>query len=345
MFDPDSTLRKKPSDPLPSAERSIMPDPNDLAARFAGKRILVVGDLMLDEYLMGDVRRISPEAPVPVVDLQRHKLLPGGAANAAANVAGLGAVVLLLGVVGADQAGERLLALLGEHRIDSSGILLDPERVTTCKTRVIAHNQQVVRLDREDRSSFSEDLRSRLLQAIRDRIDSVDACLLSDYAKGLVSPALAQGLIASAREHNKPIVVDPKGSDPAKYRGATLVKPNLHELSLLLRREVHSTQEVLEAGAMLCRELDCRALLVTRGASGMSLFEANASVIHIAAQAREVFDVTGAGDTVAATLVACMASGASFEQAARLASRAAAITVGKLGTAAITLAELFPASA
>jgi D-beta-D-heptose 7-phosphate kinase/D-beta-D-heptose 1-phosphate adenosyltransferase len=305
-----------------------------------GKRVLVIGDVMLDEYLWGAVRRISPEAPVPVVELQRRTYLPGGAANTAANVVGLRGEVTLAGVVGADEAGRQLRLALAERGVEGEGLVVDEGRPTTRKTRVIAHSQQVVRVDQELRAGLSAALQSRLVRFFDQRLPCVDACILSDYAKGLVSAELAGHVIASARAAGRPVVVDPKGSDFARYRGATVVKPNLHETSLFLRHEVTTLEDVLEAGQRLLNLMEADAVLITRGAAGMSLFQPGRPPVHIPAHAREVFDVTGAGDTVAATLTVALAAGAVPEAAARLASRAAAIAVGRVGTTAVQLAEL-----
>ena len=310
-------------------------------ARFPGQRVLVVGDVMLDEYWWGSVRRISPEAPVPVVELQKQSYVPGGAANTAANVAGLAAKVFLAGIVGRDEAGRQLRDTLAGQGIGLEGLLVAEGRPTTTKTRILAHSQQVVRVDREDRSPFSAALEEQLLRFIDEQLPRVDACILSDYAKGLVTPALARRVIQRGAERGKPVIVDPKGPVPARYRGATLVKPNLHEAGLLLRREVSSAQDVAEAGRLLLALLDGAAVLLTRGAAGMSLFQPGAEPVHVAAQAREVYDVTGAGDTVAATLAVALAAGAAPLQAAQLASRAAGVVVGRVGTTAVRLDELW----
>jgi D-beta-D-heptose 7-phosphate kinase/D-beta-D-heptose 1-phosphate adenosyltransferase len=313
--------------------------PAEVVARIPGRRVLVVGDVMLDEYLFGDVRRISPEAPVPVVELRRRADGPGGAASAAANCAGLRCRALLAGVVGDDEAGRRLREALLARGVATEGLLVDGRRPTTAKTRVIAHGQQVVRVDQEDRSALPESLEGRLLAFVRERLAWADACVLSDYAKGVVSASLARGLIGACAAAGKPLVADPKGRDASKYRGASVLKPNLNEAALLLRREVDSPQAALEAGARLAGELG-GAVLLTRGADGMTLFRPHREHAHFPAQAREVFDVTGAGDTVAATLAAALAAGADLEMAARLAGRAAGAVVGRLGASAATPEDL-----
>jgi D-beta-D-heptose 7-phosphate kinase/D-beta-D-heptose 1-phosphate adenosyltransferase len=315
-------------------------DDASLLARLAGLRVLVVGDVMLDEYLHGVARRISPEAPVPVVELHERSFVPGGAANTAANVAGLRAEAVLASVTGADEAGRRLREALAARKVGLGGLLSDEARPTTTKTRVVAQGQQVVRIDQEPKGPFPAAVRQRLLRFAEDQTASVDACVLSDYAKGLVSAALARRVIAAAARHGKPVVVDPKGADFSKYRGATVVKPNLHEAGVAVRHEVASPAGVLAAGRRLLEMLPGSAVLLTRGPAGMTLFEPGKEPLHIPAQAREVYDVTGAGDTVAASLAAALAAGAGLAQAARLASRAAGLVVGRFGTSPVRWEEL-----
>jgi rfaE bifunctional protein kinase chain/domain len=314
--------------------------PGGVLGRMPGRRVLVVGDVMLDEYVWGGVRRVSQEAPVPVVELQKRTRVPGGAANAAANVAGLRGEVFLVGVAGDDEAGRHLRDALEAGGIASGGLLAVAGRPTTTKTRIIAHSQQVVRVDHELAGPLPAAAEERLLALIDERLPGVEACVLSDYAKGAVSPAVAQGLIVRAKALGKPVVVDPKGADYSKYRGATLVKPNLHEAGLFLRREVASAEDVAEAGLGLLVALGGDGVLITRGPAGMALFERGKEPVHIPAQAREVFDVTGAGDTVAGVVAMALAAGAGLEEAARLASRAAAIIVGRVGTAAVQFHDL-----
>jgi D-beta-D-heptose 7-phosphate kinase/D-beta-D-heptose 1-phosphate adenosyltransferase len=311
-----------------------------LVGAFAGKHILIVGDVMLDEYVWGKVRRISPEAPVPVVEVERRSYRPGGAANTAANALSLGGRVLLGSVAGVDRAGDRLREVLETGGAEIHGLLGDPARLTTTKTRIIAHSQQVVRLDDEHRDPLPAALEDALVAWAEAHRSRADVFVLSDYAKGVVTPGLAQRFIALARQAGKPVLVDPKGTDFLKYRGATLVKPNLNEVERFLNRELHGEADVLEAGRRLVECLHGTAILVTQGAQGMTLFREGRTPVHIASAARSVFDVTGAGDTVASTLALALAVGASLEQAAALATRAAGIVVGKVGTAQVTPAEL-----
>jgi rfaE bifunctional protein kinase chain/domain len=312
----------------------------DFLSLFPGMRILVTGDLMLDEYIWGSVQRISPEAPVPVVEVQRRTFVPGGAANTAANVCGLGGQAVLLSVVGRDDAGTTVCAVLRDGGVTTEAVLPVEGRRTTTKTRIIAHSQQVVRLDEETRMPLPAEVEERLLARLDDLLPTVQGCVLSDYAKGLVTPRFAAELIRKCRQAGKPVVVDPKGTDYAKYRGATVLKPNQNEAGKALNRELKDEVGVCEAGRQLLDMADGGAILITRGSQGLSLFEPGRTPVHVPAQAHEVFDVTGAGDTVAGTLAMALAANASLEQATRLASCAAGIVVGKVGTAAIQFKEL-----
>jgi D-beta-D-heptose 7-phosphate kinase/D-beta-D-heptose 1-phosphate adenosyltransferase len=311
-----------------------------MTTQFPGKRVLVVGDVMLDEFTWGDVRRISPEAPVPIVEVKRHTSTPGGAGNTAMNLASLGAEVLLGGVIGQDREAERLRDTLRGTKIDVVGLIVDKVRVTTTKTRILAHAQQVIRLDREHKNPLPAESEEALLGWAKQAISSVDVCVLSDYAKGVASPRFCREFISLARQKGKPVIVDPKGTDYTKYRGAAVVKPNALEVQQVLKTDISDEAGWLDAGEKLMAILPGTSLLVTRGADGMSLFQPGKQALHIPSVAREVFDVTGAGDTVVSTLALALAAGASLEQAAELANRAAAIVVGKVGTMAVTLSEL-----
>lgn len=315
---------------------------NDLLSRFAGCPVLVVGDLMLDEFVWGQVSRISPEAPVPVVEVARRTFTPGGAANTAANIGSLGGQPVLAGVVGDDPDGTRVCELLAGQGVRTAPVVRDPARPTTTKTRVIAHSQQVVRIDHERPGPIPPAVEQALLAAIAGVLPTVRGCVVSDYGKGVVTASFAGQLLRLTREAGVPAVVDPKGIDYAKYRGATLVKPNQLEAGQVLNRVLRTAEEVDRAGADLLDLLgpDTPAVLVTRGAHGMTLFERGRPPVHVPAQAREVYDVTGAGDTVAGTLALALAAGADPADACRLASLAAAVVVGKVGTATCTLEEL-----
>lgn len=312
----------------------------EIVAAFSKKTVLIVGDVMLDEYIWGDVQRISPEAPVPVVEVKRRTFAPGGAANVAANVAGLGGRVLLVGVLGTDPQAEQLRGILRQHGVGVEGLITDPARPTTVKTRVIAHSQQVVRVDAETRDTIASDLEDQVLRWVEGYLPASDVCVISDYAKGVVSPRLARELIGRARNANVPVIVDPKTNDLTKYQGATLITPNLNETQQAAGVAIADEATLLVAGQKLLSVLSGTALLVTRGAQGMSLFVNGQPPVHVAAEAREVFDVTGAGDTALVTFALSLAAGASMEEAMRLANKAAGIVVGKIGTATVSVEEL-----
>ncbi len=313
-----------------------------LVASLAGKRILVVGDVMLDVYVWGDVSRISPEAPVPVVQIGRRTFLPGGAANTAVNVVGLGGRAALGGVVGDDGTAAALRDGLAGRRVSTGGLLVDAGRVTTAKTRVIAQGKQVVRLDEEHPAPLPAELEERLLAWAGREMEAVDACLLSDYGKGVVSEGFARRFLELARRAGRPTVVDPKGTDFTRFRGATVVKPNLAEARRSCGADGDGGLAPAEAGRRLVETLGGGAVLVTCGADGMVLCRAGARPLAFPSAARAVFDVTGAGDTVAAVMALALAAGAGLEEAASLANRAAGVVVGKVGTAAVTAEELCP---
>ena len=313
---------------------------NKLLDSFARKQVLVVGDCMLDEYVWGQVRRISPEAPVPVVAAERRSYAPGGAANVAMGVAGLGGRAALGGVVGADHSAMQLHSLLQQRGIRAEGLVVDGERPTTTKTRIVAHSQQVVRVDSERRTPLSAALEDELVEWAANELPAVDACVLSDYDKGVVTGRFAERLMSLARQYSKPVVVDPKGVDYRKYHGATIITPNLQEAERATNGEIKDEADLLKVGKQLSSMLGGSAVLITRGAQGMSLFGGDGEVVHVPTVARNVYDVTGAGDTVVSTLAMTLAAGATLEQAVRLANLAAGIVVGKLGTALVTVEEL-----
>jgi len=300
---------------------------------FSAARLLIVGDVMLDRYWFGDVSRISPEAPVPVVKIERSEERPGGAANVARNAAALGAEVCLLSVVGDDEAGGSLQRLMGEGQVDAS-LHVDAEISTTVKLRVIGRQQQLLRIDFETAPSH-EVLRAKLAEFV-ERLPGCDVVVLSDYGKGGL--AHITEMICLARAAGKKVLVDPKGDDYAKYAGATIITPNRSELREVVGRWKDDA-ELERKAEELRRELGLEALLVTRSEEGMSLFHAGGAV-HQGAVAREVFDVSGAGDTVIATLAVMLAHGAGWAEAIHVANVAAGVVVGKLGTAVVTRDEL-----
>lgn len=311
-----------------------------LIDRFANRRVLVVGDVMLDEYVWGRVSRISPEAPVPVVEVERREHLAGGAANVARNLSSLGASVSVVGLVGRDGEGERLAELFAESGVDAAGLIVDPSRPTTVKTRVIAHNQQVVRIDREHRGPVAASIASAALSAALERLPDVEAVVLSDYAKGLLGPGICSGVIEGARGQGVLVVVDPKGRDYSKYARATAITPNKAEAGEAASQELRDEAALVEVGRDLLRSLELDSLLITRGEEGLSLFQASGDVCHLPTFGRKVFDVTGAGDTVVAAFVLSLAAGASAVDAAYVANHAAGIVVGRIGAATVSPEEL-----
>lgn len=307
---------------------------------FPKAKVLVVGDLILDHFIWGKVNRISPEAPVPVVKVVSESLMLGGAANVANNIHSLGGRVMVCGVVGQDDAGRNFIHELRVRGIPTDGIIVEDERPTTIKTRIIAHSQQVVRFDRERVDGIDPATVRAILDYTRKRIDRVDAIVVSDYSKGVISKELVEGLVDIAKGVGKVIAVDPKVSHFGFYKGATIVTPNTEEASKASGIEIEDEVSLLHAGERLLNILGSDALLVTRGEHGMSLFERNGEVTHFPTVAREVYDVTGAGDTVIGTMALALATGAAMKESAVLSNYAAGIVVGKVGTATVTPREL-----
>ena len=311
-----------------------------IVARFQGRRVLVVGDLMLDQYIRGGVSRISPEAPVPVVRVTGESFIPGGAGNVVSNLAALGASVSVVGVVGEDEAGRRLMDDFRAKGARVEGVCVDVERQTTQKCRVVAERQQAVRFDRETTGPLSHATETRLLASLAEELPKVEAVILSDYGKGVIGPRLLAAAIPAARRRGLPITVDPKPEHFRRYKGVTCVTPNTSEAWACMRREPKPGQDAIVAlGRDILRLLKSRSVLITRGPDGMSLFE-DRKAVHIPTRAREVFDVSGAGDTVISTLTLALAAGADLTRAAELANQAAGIVVGKLGTATTDAREL-----
>src|SRR5919112_254275 len=304
--------------------------------------ILVLGDVMLDEFVWGDVTRISPEAPVPVVDIRRESVHLGGAANVLANLRALGVSSALVGVVGADRAGERVRAELRDAGADAreENLITDVSRPTTLKTRIIAHNQLVVRADRERRAHVDGPVEERIIDALRKILKGADALVVSDYDKGAVTPNVLGEILPAAEAAGVPALVDPKLRNFWSYAPATLVTPNHHEALRVTNTEDDTDEGVARAAREIHGRLGCRSVLVTRGERGMMLLEDGGEAVYVPTAAREVYDVTGAGDTVIATLAASLAAGATLTEAAMLANHAAGVAVGKLGTATATAEEL-----
>ncbi len=308
--------------------------------RFRGKQILVVGDVMLDRFIWGSVTRISPEAPVPVVEILRESTCLGGAANVSANIRSLSARPIPLGIVGDDIEGGRLREAFRQLGAPLGGLIADPKRATSVKTRIIAHHQQVCRTDREDKFPLSTEMHRKVLKQFRHFIEKVHAVIISDYAKGLISPPLLKEILPAAREAGRIVCVDPKMKNLAVYCPATVITPNSLEAERAAGMTISGRRDLLRAGREILRQTGIPHLLITRGEEGMALFEGKARVKHIPTVAREVFDVTGAGDTVISTLSLGLVAGLSMLEASVLANIAAGIVVGKLGTASVTPDEL-----
>jgi D-beta-D-heptose 7-phosphate kinase/D-beta-D-heptose 1-phosphate adenosyltransferase len=312
----------------------------EILDRFPAVRILAIGDLMLDQYWWGIADRISPEAPVPVVRKMRASSAPGGAANSAANAAALSAAVTVIGVVGEDAAGDELRKVLSARRIECSDIITSPGRPTTVKTRILAHNQQVARVDEEDTSPLDAALSDRVARNAERVISSIDAVLVSDYAKGLLTEQVLSRVISRALAAGVPVIVDPKRSDVRLYSGATVIKPNRTELACLTGLPARNHLETIHAARSLADRMATTAVVVTEGDDGMSLVRAGMPEMHFPTAARQVYDVTGAGDTAIATLTVALAAGADLAQSVWLANLAAGLAIGEIGTATISRADL-----
>ena len=314
----------------------------EIIDRFSRAKVLVVGDLMIDHFIWGKVSRISPEAPVPVVEVDADHLLLGGSANVLHNIHAIGGRGYVSGVVGADKMGKKLVSEFRKRQIDTRGIVVEANRPTTLKTRIVAHSQQVVRFDRESRQPVTAESIERMITYICALRDELGAIVISDYGKGVITKALLDGIRDLVRDRKIIVCVDPKKTDFSLYEGFDIITPNHHEAGRAVGVERVSRENLIEVGTTLLSRYRYRALLVTRGEEGMSLFEKNDRIHHtlFPTQAREVFDVTGAGDTAIGVFALCMASGATFKEAAFLANHAAGIVVGKVGTSTVSQAEL-----
>ena len=313
----------------------------EIVASMRDVTIVVLGDVMLDEFVWGDVTRISPEAPVPVVDIRRESVHLGGAANVLSNLTSLGAKACVIGVVGNDPAGDRLRTSVREASPlqAEQHLVVDENRPSTVKTRIIAHSQLVVRADRELRTPVNGHTEERIIKTLKDAIQNADAFVVSDYDKGAVTPRILKEILPLAYEQ-VPVLIDPKLRNMSSYHPATLVTPNHHEALRMTNTEEDSDGGLHRAARLLRETLSCDAVLITRGDRGMILLEGDGEPVYVETAAREVYDVTGAGDTVIATLAAALASGSSILEAANLANHAAGIVVGKVGTATASAEEL-----
>lgn len=311
----------------------------EILATIPSRNVVVLGDVMLDEFVWGDVTRISPEAPIPVVDVQRESAHLGGAANVLANLISLGARGSVAGVVGEDRAGEQLRKSVAQIVSQNGSLVADASRPTTLKTRIIAHSQPVVRTDRESRAPVSQEIEDLLISQLKAALLEADAFVVSDYDKGAVTPRILETVLPIAYER-VPVLIDPKLRNLKAYRPATLITPNHFEALRMSNSEEDSDNGLLLAAQRIRANLNCDAVLITRGARGMMLLESDDNPVFVKTAAREVYDVTGAGDTVIAALAAALATGASIIEAATFANHAAGIVVGKVGTATVSPEEL-----
>lgn len=315
----------------------------DILQKLKNPKVLVVGDLMLDEYLWGDVDRISPEAPIPVLDVKEINFRLGGAANTAHNVRALGNKVFLAGVIGNDEKGSILKKFLEEKGIDTSGVIIDGQRKTTVKTRAVAQNQQIVRIDIEQRNPISQEVENRIVDFVSSQIKDLQAVIISDYTKGVITPALSQRIIALAKENNVFSIVDPKGTDVAKYRGCNVIAPNKKELGIALNipfEQLAQEGRFFQAAKMLMVQAMSDSVLVKCGAEGMILLEKNGGISRFPALNPNPVDISGAGDTAVGVFALAMAGGVNSQEAAVIASNACAVGVGKMGTAVVSVEEL-----
>jgi D-beta-D-heptose 7-phosphate kinase/D-beta-D-heptose 1-phosphate adenosyltransferase len=321
----------------------------EIIGKFHGSHVLVIGDIMADHFIWGSVSRISPEAPVPVVDVKKESFMLGGCANVFNNVDAMGGQVRLAGVIGADDTGRRLVEDLRSRGMETAGIIVEANRPTTLKTRIVAHGQQVVRFDREERQSITEGTINAIVAYVESLRDELGALVISDYNKGVIVRPLLDRIRDAISGRSIITCVDPKQRDFSIYDGFDIITPNHHEAALAAAEEMVGADSYLHVGKKLLEQNNFKALLMTRGEEGMSLFEKSVGnprntmsmrYTNFPTQAREVFDVTGAGDTVIGVLALCLAAGASYREAAYLANHAAGIAVGKAGTATVTADEL-----
>ena len=311
-----------------------------IISNFHKAKVLVVGDLILDEFIWGRVSRISPEAPVPVVWADRENFMPGGASNVANNIRSLGGEVYVAGVVGADERGNVLRSLLMEKGVNCEGVFNDPSRPTTQKTRVIAHHQQVVRIDREELGPLPESTRDDVIDYVCRRLPEVDALIIEDYGKGVIGPRLVREAVKCGKRHKKIITVDPKETHFSYYRGVTAITPNHHEAASAVGFSINGDASLAKAGQKLLQKLNCETALITLGENGMSLFQKSKTMVKIPTVAQEVFDVSGAGDTVISAYTLARACRATSIEAAHISNCAAGIVVGKIGVAVTSQSEL-----
>ena len=308
--------------------------------RFPLTKVLVIGDIIMDEYIWGDVHRISPEAPVPVVVVSRETKMLGGAANVVHNIHALGGKPVLCGVIGDDPTGRGIVYEVERLGLSTDGIITEPARPTSIKTRVVAHNQQVVRFDRESLKDIRPESARRLLEFIEKQIQSLNAIIVADYGKGVISSDMMKGLRERVQGSGTILAVDPKTGNFEYYREMDVITPNHYEAGAFCQMEIVDEDTLIHVGKQMLAKLDCRSVLITQGKDGMTLFERNGEVSHIPTVAREVYDVTGAGDTVIGTLCLGLASGMDLKSAAIISNYAAGIVVSEVGTSTVKAEEL-----
>ena len=313
---------------------------NEVIKSFAGKRIAVVGDLMVDSYYWGTVNRVSPEAPVPVVDVVSESVRLGGAANVANNIQALGGESILVGLIGNDHPGQLFLDILKDQNLSAEGIVQDPSRPTTIKTRVIAHGQHVVRIDNESKADCPEHLQHRIIDAVKYHIHEIDGIILEDYNKGAMTTDIVREIIAVARKYDKIVTVDPKFNNFFEYKNVTVFKPNKREAEEAIGSRIRNSDDLVRAGKKLLEELQAENILLTRGEEGLTLFEKSGDISHMKSLATNVQDVSGAGDTVISTLTMALASRATIREAAALANCAASVVIGAVGIVPIRIEDL-----
>jgi rfaE bifunctional protein kinase chain/domain len=314
---------------------------DELKKGFEGKRIAVIGDMMLDGYYWGDVKRISPEAPVPVLEVEEEFFRFGGAANVALNIQTLGGMPIPVGVIGYDSYGTIFSSLMKENKIEDDYILVDDERPTTTKTRIIANNQHVVRIDKESKSNISSKIEEKLIVQLANLMDSLDGIILQDYNKGVLTPSLINKIISIANNKNILVTVDPKFDNFFDYKNVTVFKPNKKETEAVLGMKIMSDEDISSAGERLLLELNSQYVLLTLGENGIAVFEKDGTEKRMPTKARKVADVSGAGDTVISTLTIALAAGANIYEASFLANYAAGIVCGEVGIVPIEKEKLF----
>jgi D-beta-D-heptose 7-phosphate kinase/D-beta-D-heptose 1-phosphate adenosyltransferase len=308
--------------------------------RFPLSKIMVIGDIILDEYVWGDVARISPEAPVPVVEVTSETIRLGGATNVLNNINSLGGKCIICGVVGDDEWGKYLIDKIGDLGISTEGVIVDKTRQTSIKTRIVARNQQVVRYDRETKRTIDHAIMRRLMKIVEKHLDSINAIIISDYCKGVVSSHMIKAIEEMVSGSDVIVAVDPKPENFRYYRGVDIITPNHHEAAAFCGFKINDDESLVCAGEYILDKLKCRSVLITQGKEGMTLFESGTEPCHIPTVAQKVFDVSGAGDTVISTLSLGIASGMTKESAALISNFASGIVVGEVGTSTVTARQL-----